>query len=154
MHKPTLQPQLNIPSAASSEPAQPVHLVKQAMRKVPEVIVYFWIIKLLTTAMGEATSDYLVNHLDPVIAVALGGIGLAAALILQFAVRRYVTGIYWLAALMVAVFGTMAADVFNRGLAYILHTGTDLSTPYLISTIFFTVALAVVFVVWYASEKT
>jgi len=109
---------------------------------------------LLTTAMGEGTSDYMVRHMDPVIAVALGAIGLAAALSLQFAVRRYIAWIYWLAALMVAVFGTMAADVFNRGLAYVLHTGTNLSTPYLISTIVFTVALAVIFVVWYATEKT
>lgn len=154
MNKPMLQSQRNTDSTANSKAAQSMHLVKQAIRKVPEVTIYFWIIKLLTTAMGESTSDYLVQHIDPVIAVALGGIGLVVALILQFAVRRYIAWIYWLAALMVAIFGTMAADVLNRGLAYVLHTGTHLAIPYLVSTIFFTVALAAIFVVWYATEKT
>jgi uncharacterized membrane-anchored protein len=149
-----LQSQPNTDTATGSREAQSTYPIMRALRKVPEVTVFFWIIKLLTTAMGEATSDYMVHTLDPVIAVALGGIGLVAALILQFAVRRYIAWIYWLAALMVAIFGTMAADVFNRGLASVLHTGNNLSTPYLVSTIFFAVALAVIFAVWYATEKT
>jgi uncharacterized membrane-anchored protein len=144
MDKPVLEDQLNTASGAHNEAVQPRDLVMQAIRKVPEVTVYFWIIKLLTTAMGETTSDYLVHQFDPIIAVALGGIGLVIALVLQFFVRRYVAWIYWLAAVMVAIFGTMAADV--------LHIG--LGIPYLVSTAFFTVALAVIFVVWYMSEKT
>ncbi|MEO7019092.1 MAG: hypothetical protein ABI234_02960 [Ktedonobacteraceae bacterium] len=116
----------------------------RGVRKVPEVTIYFWIIKLLTTAMGETTSDYLVHQLDPKIAVALGGIGLFAALTLQLSVRRYVAWIYWLAVVMVAIFGTMAADV--------LHIG--LGIPYLASSAFFMVSLAVIFAVWYMSEKT
>jgi uncharacterized membrane-anchored protein len=59
----------------------------RTLRKVPEITVYFWIIKLLTTAMGESTSDYLVHQIDPIIAVALGGIGFAVALILQLLVH-------------------------------------------------------------------
>jgi len=129
---------------ASGRAAQPVHHAMRALRKVPEVTVYFWIIKLLTTGMGETTSDYLVHQLDPLIAVALGGLGLAAALVLQFSVRRYVAWIYWVAVVMVAIFGTMAADA--------LHIG--LGIPYLVSTAFFAVALAVIFVAWYAREKT
>jgi uncharacterized membrane-anchored protein len=112
--------------------------------KVPEVTVYFWIIKLLTTAMGEATSDYLVHILNPITAVVLGGIGLAAALILQFSVRRYVAWIYWLAVAMVAIFGTMGADV--------LHVG--LGIPYIVSSSFFAIALVFIFVIWYKTEKT
>ena len=114
------------------------------IRKVPEITLYFWVIKLLTTGMGEVTSDYLVHRLDPPIAVAIGGIGFAIALILQFLARRYVPWIYWLAVAMVAVFGTMAADV--------LHIG--LGIPYLISTIFFSVSLAIIFIAWYMTEKT
>jgi len=129
---------------ASGRAAQPLHHAMRALRKVPEVTVYFWIIKLLTTGMGETTSDYLVHQLDPLIAVALGGLGLAAALVLQFSVRRYVAWIYWVAVVMVAIFGTMAADA--------LHIG--LGIPYLVSTAFFAVALAVIFVAWYAREKT
>ena len=117
---------------------------KYIARKVPEITVYFWIIKVLTTAMGESTSDYLVHQINPIIAVALGGIGLAIALTLQFLVHRYVASIYWLAVIMVAIFGTMAADV--------LHIG--LGIPYLVSTGLFSVALAVIFIIWYMSEKT
>lgn len=117
---------------------------KYLVRKVPEITVYFWIIKLLSTAQGESTSDYLVHHFNPVIAVVLGGLGLIVALMLQFWVRRYVAWIYWLAVVMVAVFGTMAADV--------LHIG--LGIPYLVTTILFSVSLAVIFLVWYITEKT
>jgi uncharacterized membrane-anchored protein len=123
---------------------QPMRLALRAMRKVPEVTIYFWIIKVLTTAMGESTSDYLVYHINPYIAVALGGIGLLASLVLQLVVHRYVAWIYWLAVAMVAIFGTMAADV----------THIVLGIPYLVSTVFFAVVLAIIFVVWYGSEKT
>src|SRR5258707_3263104 len=85
------------------------------MRRVPEITVYFWIIKLLTTAMGEVTSDYLVHQMNPIIAVALGGVGLAVALIIQFWARRYVAWIYWLAVVAVAIFRTMVVDVVPVG---------------------------------------
>ncbi|MDP4143562.1 MAG: hypothetical protein Q8936_03645 [Bacillota bacterium] len=118
--------------------------VKHVLTKVPEITVYFWIIKILTTGMGEVTSDFLANHMDPVIAVALAGICLIVALIVQFSLRRYVAWIYWLNVIMVSIFGTMAADV--------LHVGFGI--PYVASTIFFVVALAIIFTIWYASEKT
>src|SRR5215471_13959998 len=92
---------------------QLTQLAKRTLRKVPEVTIYFWIIKLLSTAMGESTSDYLVFHINPYIAVAVGCIGLVASLILQLLVRRYIAWIYWLAVVMVAIFGTMAADVIH-----------------------------------------
>jgi uncharacterized membrane-anchored protein len=123
---------------------QPLQRALHAALKVPEVTLYFWIIKLLSTAMGESTSDYLVYHINPYLAVALGGIGLVVALVLQFFVRRYVAWIYWLAVIMVAIFGTMAADVVH----IVLHV------PYLTSTVFFSIVLAIIFVVWYATEKT
>jgi len=90
---------------------QPAPRAIRAVLKVPEVTAYFWIIKLLSTAMGESTSDYLVFQINPYIAVVLGCLGLVVALLLQLWVRRYVAWIYWLAVVMVAVFGTMAADV-------------------------------------------
>jgi uncharacterized membrane-anchored protein len=118
--------------------------LRQSAVRVPAVTVVFWVTKGLTTGMGESSSDYLVHRLPPVLAVALGAIALAGALALQFAARRYVPWIYWLAVAMVGVFGTMAADV--------LHVG--LGVPYLVSTVFFAVSLAVVFAAWYATEKT
>ncbi len=144
MSKPLPQHQVNMDTGVRSGAAQPLERVPRAMRKVPEVIIYFWIIKLLTTAMGESTSDYLVFHINPFIAVAIGGFGLVFALVLQLVVRRYVPWIYWLAVLMVAVFGTMAADVVH----------VVLGVPYLVSTVFFAACLAVIFVAWYVSEKT
>lgn len=112
-------------------------------RKVPEITVYFWIIKTLTTAMGEVTSDFLVRQLNPVIAVAREFVGFVAALILQLSARRYVAWIYWLAVVMVAIFGTMVADV--------LHVG--LGIPYLVSTAGFAIVLIIIFLVWYRTEK-
>jgi len=67
--------------------SQPIHIAMLAMRKVPEVTIYFWIIKLLSTAMGESTSDYLVYHINPYIAVILGGVGLLVSLVLQLLIR-------------------------------------------------------------------
>jgi uncharacterized membrane-anchored protein len=121
-----------------------VPAARSVLNKVPEITVWFWVIKVLTTGMGETASDFMAHTLPPVVAVGLGGAGFAAALILQFAVRRYVTWIYWLAVVMVSVFGTMAADV--------LHVG--FGVPYLVSTVFFSVVLAVVFVAWYRVERT
>ncbi|MBK6014846.1 hypothetical protein [Streptomyces sp. MBT53] len=112
--------------------------------KVPEVTVYFWIIKVLTTGMGETASDFLAHAFGPIPAVGLGGIALVGALAVQLAVRRYAAWIYWTAVVMVSVFGTMAADV--------LHVG--LGVPYAVSTPFFMVALAAVFALWYRSEGT
>jgi uncharacterized membrane-anchored protein len=112
--------------------------------KVPAVTALFWVVKVLTTGMGETTSDYLAHQVDPVLAVGAAGLALVACLGLQFLVRRYLPGVYWLAMVIVSVFGTMAADV--------LHVG--LGVPYQASTAAFAAALAVIFVVWYRCERT
>src|SRR5882757_1715406 len=116
----------------------------RALSKVPAITVYFWIIKILTTAMGEATSDYMVHRLNPYLAVGLGFVAFVVAMALQFRAPRYVPWIYWLAVLMVAVFGTMAADV--------LHV--EFGVPYVVSSLVFAIGLAVVFGAWYRSEGT
>jgi uncharacterized membrane-anchored protein len=112
--------------------------------KVPEVTAFFWIVKALTTAMGESTSDFLVHTLVPEIAVVIGGIAFCVALYVQFSKDRYVPWAYWLAVAMVGVFGTMCADV--------LHVG--LGVPYVASTVFYAIVLAVVFRAWYRVEGT
>lgn len=114
------------------------------LRKVPTITLIFWIIKLLSTAMGESTSDYLVFHINPYVAVIFGGVGLVVSLALQLRTRSYVPWIYWLAVTMVAIFGTMAADV--------LHV--VLGIPYMASAAFFGLALVVVFVLWHRTEHT
>jgi uncharacterized membrane-anchored protein len=123
---------------------RPLAPTRRLLSKVAEVTVYFWIIKVLTTFVGEATSDYLVHTINPYVAVGLGFVVFVVSLALQFAVRRYVPGIYWTAVAMVAVFGTMAADV--------LHVA--LGVPYIASTFFFALTLALIFVIWYRTEGT
>jgi uncharacterized membrane-anchored protein len=118
--------------------------VRRALSRVPEVTALFWVIKVLTTGMGETTSDYLNHRFDPVIVVGVSFVIFAASLLWQFSKRRYVVGVYWFTVTMVSVFGTMAADV--------LHVG--LGIPYIVSTIFYAVVLTVIFVTWYALEKT
>lgn len=114
------------------------------LSKVPQITLFFWIIKILTTGMGEVTSDFLARSIEPVVAVAISAVVLLITLIIQFSVKRYVAWIYWINVVMVSVFGTMAADV--------LHVGFGIS--YSASTIFFAIALAIVFTVWYLKEKT
>src|SRR5580700_6779429 len=124
--------------------APPMTVVRQAVSKVPQITIFFWVTKLLTTAMGEATSDYLVRVLNPVLAVGLGGLALIGALVMQFRSPRYVPWIYWLAVAMVAVAGTMAADVLHK----------QFGVPYGVSTPFFAIVLAAVFVAWHRTEQT
>ena len=119
-------------------------LVPLTASKVPEVTFLFWVVKVLTTGMGETTSDFLVRSIEPAVAVGIGAIFFAAALVLQLAAARYLPWVYWLAVAMVSVFGTMAADV----------THIVLGVPYLVSTIAFAVLLAVVFFVWHRGEGT
>jgi uncharacterized membrane-anchored protein len=121
-----------------------MELTRRTLVKVPEVTLLFWVTKLLTTAMGESTSDFLVKEIDPVIAVALGTLVLAGVLAFQIGKDRYIPWVYWLTVLMVAVVGTMAADVLHK----------QFGVPYAISSLLFAVILAVVFVAWNRVEGT
>ena len=112
--------------------------------KVPQVTVAFWVIKGLSTAMGEATSDFLVHAINPYAAVLLGFAAFVIALVLAFTKGRYSPWTYWFAVVMVGVFGTMAADV--------LHVA--LGVPYVASTILYALVLAAVLVSWRVTEKT
>lgn len=112
--------------------------------KVAAVKPYFWIVKLLTTAMGEAVSDFVVLDVNKYLGVVLGFAVFAAAMAWQFRTPQYRTWPYWTAVSMVAVFGTMAADV--------MHVVLGLS--YLVSAAFYAVCLFVTFVTWYRAEGT
>jgi uncharacterized membrane-anchored protein len=112
--------------------------------KVPEVTALFWVIKVLTTGMGETASDFLARAIAPEVAVAGAAIAFGVALFLQLRARRYRTGLYWFTVVMVSIFGTMAADGMH----------VVLGIPYAISTAGFAAALAVVLGAWYASERT
>jgi uncharacterized membrane-anchored protein len=134
-------------SASAVEPARVIldELTRRPLVvKVPAATALFWVIKVLTTGMGETASDFLAHTVDPPVAVAAAGTVLAGALAVQLRARRYRPGVYWFAVVMVSIFGTMAADV--------LHVA--LGIAYAVSTAAFAVALAVVLGVWYRTEGT
>ncbi len=110
--------------------------------KVPAITALFWVIKTLTTGMGEALSDYLAGT-DIAVAVAVGVLGVAAALWLQIRSRAYFAPVYWLAVAMVAVFGTMAADGVHL-----------VGLPYALTTTFYLLVVGALFLVWHRSEGT
>lgn len=112
--------------------------------RVPEPTASFWLIKVLTTGMGEALSDFLVTRLDPAPTVLTTAALFAVVLVVQLRADRYRPWLYWGAVSMVGVFGTMVADV----------THVALGVPYAVSTPVFLGALAVVFVAWRRVEGT
>ena len=116
------------------------------LNKVPEVTVYFWVIKVLCTTVGETAADFLNEKLHLGLTgttCVMSGL-LAAALVFQFRSRKYVPGIYWLAVVLISVVGTLITD----------NLTDNLGVSLVATTIVFGIALAVTFAVWYAKEKT
>jgi len=112
--------------------------------RVPDPSASFWTIKILTTGMGEALSDFLVTRFDPVPTVLVTAVLFVVVLVLQLRADRYRPWRYWGAVSMVGVFGTMVADV----------THVVLGVPYAVSTPVFLAALVAVFVAWRRTEGT
>jgi len=125
--------------AAASAPARREPIAS----KVPEITFLFWVIKLLTTAGGEAVSDYLALR-GYVLAGVVEVVIFLVAVWLQFRTRRYVAAAYWFLALAIAIFGTGAADA--------LHL--KLHIPYAGTSALWAVILALVFWQWHRSERT
>ena len=118
----------------------------EMLNKVPEVTLVFWIIKIMSTTVGETGADYLAVHLGLGTALT-GGIMLAlliAALLKQLRCRQYVPWIYWLTVVLVSVVGAQITDALTDGLDVSLYA----------STIAFAVMLAATFAIWYAIERT
>ena len=116
------------------------------LNKVPEVTIYFWIIKILCTTVGESFADYINSTLG----FGLGkttivfSAALIATLVVQFRLRRYVPAVYWLAVVLISVVGTLLTDTLTDA-----H-----GVPLWLTTAVFSVALALVFGIWYARERT
>ncbi|MFD3450635.1 hypothetical protein ACFWVC_00425 [Streptomyces sp. NPDC058691] len=112
--------------------------------RVPGIVAAFWIVKGLSTALGEGASDYLVQAMVPQLAVVLGFAAFLVALVVQFRQARYWAWTYWFAVAMVGIFGTMAADVMH----------VALGVPYALSSVLYTVLLLAVFWLWRRTEGT
>src|SRR5213592_1888856 len=115
---------------------------RQMLSKVPEVTLYFWIIKILCTTVGETAADYLNDTLGFGLtntSYAMGAL-LIVTLIFQFGSRKYKPGIYWLAVVLISIVGTLISDNLVDGYGVSLET----------TTIIFSIALALTFAWWYA----
>lgn len=119
---------------------------RQMLNKVPEVTIYFWIIKVLATTVGETAADFL----NTTLGLGLTGTSLIMAallivvLVFQFRARGYVPRIYWLAVVLISVVGTLITDNLTDNFGVSLET----------TTVVFSVALAATFTAWYRSERT
>ena len=110
--------------------------------KVPEITLLFWVIKILTTAGGEAASDFLAHNV--VVGAAVEVLIFVVAVVLQFGTRRYFAPAYWFLAYAIAISGTGAADTMHK----------QFGVPYAVSTAFWAVVLVTVFWLWHRSERT
>src|SRR5258708_4708268 len=118
----------------------------QLVSKVPEITVYFWIIKVLCTTVGETAADFLNSDLGFGLtgtSIVMGSLMLVVLLV-SFRVPRYVPAIYWLAVVLISIVGTLITDNLVDNLGVALETTTAV----------FGVALIATFAAWHASEKT
>jgi uncharacterized membrane-anchored protein len=116
------------------------------LNKVPQITLWFWIVKIMSTTVGETGADYLAVHvgLGPLVTGAVMAALLIAAIILQLRADRYVPWIYWLAVVLVSVVGTQITDALTDGLGVSLY----------LSTLVFAAGLAAIFIAWYSQERT
>ena len=116
------------------------------LNKVPEVTLSFWVIKIMSTTVGETGADFLAVNAGwgQGVTRAVMGALLAATLFTQLRARRYTPWIYWLTVVLVSVVGTQITDLLTDGLGVSLYVSTSV----------FSVALAAIFTVWYLAERT
>jgi uncharacterized membrane-anchored protein len=119
---------------------------RRRWNKVPEVTIYFWIIKILCTTVGETAADFLSTNLKLGLTntTLVMGVLLVVTMVFQFRARKYVPGIYWLTVVLISIVGTLITDNLTDNFGVSLET----------TTIVFGVVLAGTFATWYASEKT
>jgi uncharacterized membrane-anchored protein len=120
--------------------------LRTMLNKVPEVTLYFWIIKVLCTTVGETAADYLNDTIGLGLSktTLIMSAFLAVALVAQFRLRRYVPIVYWVAVVLISIVGTLITDNLVE------NYGVSLPT----STTIFAIALAATFAAWFASERT
>ena len=118
----------------------------RVISKVPEITAFFWIIKILSTTIGETFADFLNVNLNlglTVTSIIMGALFLIV-LTIQFKTKKYTPVVYWLTVALISVFGTLVTD----------NLSDNLHVPLEYSTIFFSIVLAITFAVWYLKEKT
>jgi uncharacterized membrane-anchored protein len=130
---------MNVPT--SSAPT-----AREVLNKVPEATIFFWIIKIMATTVGETAADFLNTHLGLGLTgtTLVMGAALIGVLVVQFWTARYTPPIYWLAVVLISVVGTLITD----------NLVDNFGVPLTTTTTIFAVALAATFATWQASERT
>ena len=120
--------------------------IRKMLNKVPEVTIFFWVIKVLCTTVGETAADYLnmTLHFGLTGTSLVMGALLVVVLFFQFKARKYIPSVYWLAVVLISVVGTLITD----------NLTDKLKVPLEMTTILFSILLVLTFAVWYAVEKT
>ncbi len=123
-----------------------INTAKQMLNKVPEITLYFWIIKILCTTVGETAADFLNTNLNLGLngTSAIMGVLLIIALVFQFKAVKYIPSFYWLSVVLINIVGTLITDNLTDNLGVSLQ----------LTTAVFAGALAITFVLWYLKEKT
>jgi uncharacterized membrane-anchored protein len=134
------------PSRGSLHRSQDNSWTRILLNKIPEVTILFWVVKILSTTVGETAADFLSGNLGLGLSAttAIMSVLLAAVLIAQFSVRRYIPSIYWLAVVLISVVGTLFSDNLVDNFGVSLWTTTAIFGAGLVAT----------FVAWYRSEHT
>ena len=114
--------------------------------KVPEITIYFWVIKILCVTVGETAADFIDWNLNVGLTntTFIMGIFLALSLFIQFRSKKYVPSIYWISVVLLSIFGTLITD----------NLTDNFEVPLITTTIVFSIALAIIFAAWYKTEKT
>ena len=115
---------------------------KKILNKVADVTIFFWLIKIISTTMGESSADFLSHHFGFNSFIA-AFIALLLAVVIQMRFKRYIPWMYWTVIVLVAIFGTMLSDRIHH-----------LGVPLLVSTTGFLLLLLLTLWIWYRSEKT
>src|SRR6478609_6981795 len=120
-------------------------VVATMLNKVPEVTLLFWVVKILSTTVGETAADFLADNVGLGLTTTslIMAVLLAAVLVVQFRTRRYVPIVYWLAVVLISVVGTLISDNLVDNFGVSLWT----------TTIVFAACLAATFAAWYRSER-
>ena len=131
---------------STSQARRPTTAARQMLNKVPEITLFFWLIKIMCTTVGETAADYVNDTLGLGLTntTYVAGALLAVLLLVQFRLRRYIPTVYWLVVVVISVFGTLITDNLTDGQNVPLTTTTPI----------FAGILAVVFAVWYGVERT
>ena len=129
-----------------SRPGAGAPTLRTMLNKVPEITLYFWVIKVLCTTVGETAADLLNENLGLGLTntTYIMGALLVAALVAQFRLRRYVPSVYWLAVVLISIVGTLITD----------NLTDNLGVSLVVTTVGFSIVLAAVFAVWWLSERT